>query len=149
MIDWLTQLLRCNRGINLRTTTQWRHSLQRHIHDNASHGTLRADMTSSIKLEVHHVSQRRRNRNEPRLWVTMLNNLVKIGRVVLCYLFCRVLVFFQYRAKRLAGKNISEWPILCRVGHKTLQFRRYDRGQTHRYKQNTDRQTRSSNTPLP
>jgi len=126
MIDWLTQLLRCNRGINLRTTTQLRHSLQRHIHDNAPHGTLRADMTSSIKLEVHHVSQRRRNRNEPRPWVTMLNNLVKIGRVVLCYLFCRVLVFFSTEPRDWLGRTSPndlfcvEWDIKpCNSGDMT------------------------------
>jgi len=48
---------------------------------------------------------------------------------ILCYsIFCygcmfAVFVFvfvFQYYAKRLAGKNVSEMTYLCRVGRKTL-----------------------------
>jgi len=46
-------------------------------------GPLCANVTSSIKPEVHNVSQRRQGRTEPRPWVTRAITAVKIGRVVL------------------------------------------------------------------
>ena len=41
-----------------------------------------ANMTSSIKPEVHNISLRRQMKTEPRPQVTCTKNLVKIGRVV-------------------------------------------------------------------
>ena len=41
-----------------------------------------ANMTSSIKPEVHNISLRRQKWTEPRLSVTCTKNLAKIGRVV-------------------------------------------------------------------
>ena len=41
-----------------------------------------ANMTSSVKPEVHSISLRRQRRTEPRPWVTGAQNLAKIGRVV-------------------------------------------------------------------
>ena len=40
-----------------------------------------ANMTSSVKPEVHSISLRRPRRTEPRPWVTGAQNLAKIGRV--------------------------------------------------------------------
>ena len=50
------------RTFSLRMTTQWRHSLQRHRQC--------ANMTSSMKLEVHKVSQHRHRRTEPGPQIT-------------------------------------------------------------------------------
>ena len=63
---------------------------------------------------------RKRRLNLALVFVFMLccSTFVLIGECVL--LFLLRLVFFPYQAKRLAWGNVSEVPILCRVGRKTV-----------------------------
>ena len=59
------QPVRRSRSVSIHKTTQWRHSLKRHRHA-PIWCICNTNMTSSIKPEIHNVSQRRQGRTKSR-----------------------------------------------------------------------------------